>query len=228
MKSQILKHTRGYRGRAFAALALLCMVALLTPSGYAQVYRIVGSDGKVSFSDQPPPIGSGSKAVTANASSAGGAAVASLPFELRQVASKFPVTLYTSESCAPCESGRSMLTSRGIPFTEKTVNTPDDVEALKRLSAARSLPLLTIGSQHLQGFSDAEWTQFLDAAGYPTSSALPPAYRRPAAAPLVLVHTAPVVAPAGPAQPGASTSTKAPDIPVNTPASAGNPAGIRF
>ena len=227
MKRQILRHTPGYRGRAFAALALICMAALLAPSGYAQVYRIVGPDGKVSFSDQPPPLGSGNKAVTANVSSSGGATVASLPFELRQVATKFPVTLYSSDDCLPCGGGRSMLTSRGIPFTEKTVNTFDDVEALKRLSAASSLPLLTIGSQHLKGFSDAEWTQFLDAAGYPPKSALPAAYRRPAATPLVLANTAPIVAPPNSTQPGAPAATRA-DTPVIKSPSAGNPAGIQF
>ena len=228
MKSRTLKYAREHRGRAFALLALLCMATLLTPSGYAQVYRMVGPDGKVSFADQPPPVGSGSKAVTTNVGSSGGATAAGLPFELRQIATKFPVTLYSSESCVPCGSGRSMLTSRGIPYTEKTVNTPEDGEALKRLSGASSLPLLTIGSQHLKGFSDAEWTQFLDAAGYPATSALPAAYRRPAATPLVLANTAPVVAPGGPTQPGTSTATKAADTPHTTPPSAGNPAGIRF
>lgn len=227
MKSQILKHTRGYRGRAFAALALLCMAALLAPSGYAQVYRIVEPDGKVSFSDQPPATGS-PKTAPAKVGSSGEAVAASLPFGLLQVASKFPVTLYTSESCVPCGNGRSMLTSRGIPFTERTVNSLEDAEALKRLSGGSSLPLLTIGSQHLKGFSDAEWTQFLDAAGYPPTSALPAAYRRPAATPLVLINTAPIVAPTGSAQPGAPTATKAADTPVTTPPSAGNPAGIRF
>ncbi len=235
MKTQTLKPapSRLVRlARVYHALALLCLATLLAPSvqGQSQVYRIVGPDGKVSFSDQPPPVGSGSssKSSAANVGTPGSAASAGLPFELRQLAAKFPVTLYTSENCAPCGGGRSMLTSRGIPFAEKTVNTFEDGEALKRLSGASSLPLLTIGSQHLKGFSDAEWTQFLDAAGYPASIALPAAYRRPAATALVLTNTAPVAAPAGAAQAPAPTATQAVDTPINAPASSANPSGIRF
>ncbi|MCY7371844.1 MAG: glutaredoxin family protein [Polaromonas sp.] len=203
--------------------ALVTFAALLASAAQAQVYRIVGADGKVSFSDQPPLAANGAKALATEAGTSG-PVVAALPFGLRQVASKFPVTLYTSDSCGPCDAGRSMLTSRGIPFAERTINTNADSEALKRLSNATSLPLLTIGSQHLKGYSDAEWTQFLDAAGYPPKSSLPSAYRRPEARPLVIAIAPPAAAP--PAAVPAAPKAAAP--PVNAPASPPNPAGIRF
>ena len=38
---------------------------------------------------------------------------------------RFPVTLYTSTNCAPCGAGRTLLASRGIPFSERTVATND-------------------------------------------------------------------------------------------------------
>lgn len=225
MKSQVLTPTCVQAGSALASLALLIMITLLTPTAQAQVYRLVGPDGKVSFSDQPPPVGSASKASAANTGSSSAGPAAGLPFELRQVATKFPVTLFTTENCAPCSAGRSMLTNRGIPFAEKTIATSEDSEALKRLSGAASLPLLTVGSQHLKGYSDAEWTQFLDAAGYPASSALPAAYRRPAATPLVLSKPGPTAA----APPSAEAPPKPAASPVvNAPASPANPAGIRF
>ncbi|MHB1250391.1 MAG: glutaredoxin family protein, partial [Polaromonas sp.] len=186
-----------------AALFILFVVAgmassLFSPLSQAQqVYRSVGTDGKVTFSDQPPPPASNAKVSASTASPAGGAASAALPFELRQVASKYPVTLYTGENCTPCGAGRSMLTSRGIPFTEKTVTSNEDIQALQRLSGDTALPFMTIGSQQLKGFSDAEWTQFLNAAGYPPSSVLPASYRPPAATPLVAVANAPTVPAAG-------------------------------
>lgn len=206
--------------------ALLVLAAsLLSPAVQGQtVYRIVGPDGKVTFSDKPPPPASESKVSEANASSAGASASPGLPFELRQVATKYPVILYTGDNCAPCHAGRSMLTSRGIPFSEKTVTTNEDTEALQRLSGDNSLPFMTIGSQQLKGFSDAEWTQFLNAAGYPTSSALPPSYRRSSAAPLVRVAAAPA-APAASAAPATGTN---PRPAPRTVQPANNPAGIRF
>jgi glutaredoxin len=203
-------------------VALGLVVGLVSLSGLAQgVYRIVGPDGRVSFSDQPQPSAN-ARPVTGNASSAS-ASGAQLPFELRQISSRYPVTLYTSAECAPCNSGRNLLNARGIPYAEKTLSTAEDAEALKRLTGQASLPFLTIGSQQIKGYSDGEWTQFLDAAGYPKQSALPPGYRRAAATPLVAVQAAGTGSTpnTAPAQPAASIE------PPVTPA-ASNPAGIRF
>lgn len=142
------------------------------------------------------------------------------------MATKYPVTLYVGDNCGPCGAGRSMLTSRGIPFAEKTVNSNEDIQALQRLSGDSSLPFMTIGSQQLKGFSDSEWTQFLDAAGYPSSSTLPSSYRRPAATPLVAVAAAPA-----PAVAGATPAPAARPAPAPAPRPApnnDNPAGIKF
>ncbi|WP_395057636.1 DUF4124 domain-containing protein [Polaromonas sp.] len=210
-----------------AVHALLVLAAGLsaTAASAQQVFRIVGPDGKVTFSDKPPPASANTK-VTAAASdsSARAAANNSLPFELRKVAGQYPVTLYTGDNCGPCGSARSLLTTRGVPFTEKTVTTNEDAQALQRVSGESVLPFATIGSQQLKGFSDAEWTQFLDAAGYPKTSVLPASYRQATATPLVTVSAppAPAAARVGAAAPAPAT------IPVIPPTTPDNPAGIRF
>lgn len=204
-----------------AALGLV--LGLVSVAALAQgVYRIVGPDGRVSYSDQPPPAAN-ARPVVSGAPGAAGGASAQLPFELRQVASRYPVVLYTSAECAPCNSGRNLLNARGIPYAERTISTNEDAEALKRLSGQASLPFLTIGSQQIKGYSDSEWTQFLDAAGYPKQSALPSAYRR--AAPTPLVAVAPAAAPA-PATTAQSQPAEASAPSVAPPVT--NPAGIRF
>lgn len=228
MKSEVLKFDARRFMLSSATLAVFAIAALFVTASHAQqVYRIVGQDGKVTFSDQPPPAGNSGKAGTSNVGASNANASAGLPYELRQVSSKYPVTLYTGENCGPCGAGRSMLTSRGIPFAEKTVTTNDDAQALQRVSGDSSLPFLTIGSQQIKGYSDSEWTQFLDAAGYPSSTALPASYRRPAATPLVAVAPAPVATPAGNRAPAAAT--RAPAEPQATPTvTRDNPAGIKF
>ena len=153
------------------------LAAVATGALAQQVYRHVGPDGRVVYSDQPPAANAKPAATGAQAGAPAASSTAGLPFELRQVTQRYPVTLYTSAECAPCDTGRSMLTTRGIPFDERTVKTAQDGEALQRLSGQSSLPLLAIGTQQLKGFSDAEWTQYLDAAGYPKSSQLPAGYR---------------------------------------------------
>jgi glutaredoxin len=187
-----------------------------------QLYRIVGADGKVTYADQPPPAAAKAK-VTTGAGKAGTSAAnnLALPLELRTAAGKFAVTIYTGKDCAPCSTGRTLLIARGIPFTEKTVESNDDIDALRRLTGESSLPVATIGGQMLKGYSEQDWTQYLDAAGYPASSKLPASYRNPA--PVPLVAKAPAPAPVAAAAPAPAPAPEA--APAPAPA---NPAGIRF
>jgi glutaredoxin len=211
--------------RALGLMGLLAATAFSGNDANAQqVYRIVGADGRVTFSDKPPPEAKGKANVApvVSLSGAGSGQTASLPIELREAVNRYPVTLYTAPDCVPCGTGRALLSARGVPFTEKTVTSNEDAEALKRLAGASSVPVLTIGGQQLKGFYEAEWSQFLDAADYPKTSKLPPGYSQPPATPLVVVHQpkAPVRAPVTPA--AAREAAPAPA------AAAQNPAGIRF
>ncbi|MDM0006086.1 glutaredoxin family protein [Variovorax sp. J22G73] len=196
-------------------------MALAAAGAMAQpVYRQVDKNGKVTFSDRAPT------ASTEPASGAqggpGSPANAGLPYEIRQVVQRYPVLLYTGEDCSPCGTARTLLVTRGVPFDERTVKSNEDIEALQRLSGQGSVPLLTIGSQQLKGFSDAEWSQYLDAAGYPKSNNLPAGYRNGLARPLVAQQAAP--APRAPATPATQS---APPAPSSEP-SPSNPAGIKF
>jgi len=226
-----------------AAGAAVLAAASLAPAAQAQqIYRIVGPDGRVTFSDKPP-TDANAKAAPApvvRLPSPGGASA--LPLELREPAGKYPVTLYTGPNCGPCGTGRALLAQRGIPFSERTVSTNEDIEALQRLAGDTSLPFLTIGAQQIKGFSDVEWSQFLDAAGYPRTSVLPPSYRQAAATPLVAVQRPSAAV----AAEGARQASQAPEQPAvvnrrfgttgqnqNAPAAGpaappSNPAGIRF
>lgn len=205
------------------ALLLAAMAVLASQASAQQLYRIVGPDGRVTFSDVPPPPSANAKVTTGRGGSfSESAANTGLPFELRNVVQRFPVTLYTGKDCAPCESGRNLLRNRGVPFTERTIESNEDAESLQRLSGSTSLPFATIGSQQLKGFSDVEWSQFLDAAGYPKTSQLPAGYRNPAPTPLV-ARAAPAAAPAP-----APAAAAAPAAPAPAPSANENPAGIRF
>jgi glutaredoxin len=188
------------------------------------VYRTVAPDGRVTFSDTPPttpgkvtPVTPGSRDTDAQGTG--------LPYELRQIVGKYPVTLYTSAACAPCDDGRNLLRKRGVPFSEKTITTSEDAESLKNLSNSAALPILTVGALQLKGFSSQEWTQYLDAAAYPERSKLAPGYRHPAATPLVAVQApaVPATTSGSPAESQAKPAVAAPPR-VNT----SNPAGIVF
>ena len=177
------------------------------------------------------PTTSASTTVAGNAAAA---AQAALPFQLRGVVARFPVTLYSTADCAPCASARSLLLQRGVPFTERSVASDDDIAALQRLTGGRSLPALTIGAQALRGLQEGEWQSLLDLAGYPRDSRLPRGWSPAPARPLVAANSAP----SGPSRPGGSDSisiTGAPPLsavdsapPAPAAASPAASAGIRF
>ena len=210
-------------------LATLAIAALLCGVGaQAQMYRTVGPDGRVTYTDRPPAADAQGMTDLGGGSGIGGAA---LPYELAQVVRQYPVTLYTSHECSGCDRGRSLLKKRGVPFTEKTVSTAADNRELEKLTGARALPVLTIGGQRLGGFSENDWTEYLTAAGYPAESKLPHGYRNPAPTPLsnekqptpkeIAASTAAAAAPK-------PKTVTAPEPSIAPPVTSDNPAGLRF
>lgn len=198
---------------ALFAAALAGALALAAPSAHA-LFKVVGPDGRVTYTDRPPPASDG-RVVPVNRET-GSASDPALPFALRQVATRFPVTLYTAVNCEPCTLARQLLSRRGIPFAERVADTREDREAWERIVGGPEAPALRVGGQMLRGFNPVNWDETLDVAGYPRQSQLPASYQAPAAVPLVdrrpaTPNPAPPSLPAAPAQDTGS-----------------NPGGIRF
>jgi len=162
------------------AAGLLVMSALLLCGPAQALYKVVGPDGKVTYTDRIPSPTDG-KVTPLNASGNSVADTGALPFELRQVSLRYPVTLYSIADCAPCDSARALLRQRGVPHAERLIVTEEDAEALQRLAGTRDVPTLTIGQQPLRGLSAESWNAYLDSAGYPRESRLPAGYQFPTA-----------------------------------------------
>jgi glutaredoxin len=206
------------RSTTLSHLLALSALAATVPLAHAQ-YKVVDSDGKVTYTDRAP--NSTEARVTAlGARGPADAVEPDLPYELRQAATKYPVTLYTTTGvCDACSAGRQLLRQRGIPFTERQAVTSEDVDALEKLSGGRDAPTLTIGSQVVRGLAHDTWNQYLDAAGYPRESKLPPGYQQRPVASIAERREQPVARSS--AQPAARPSAP---FPTNAPA----PSGIRF
>jgi len=156
------------------SIAGLATCLLATTSVYAQLYKSIGPNGKITYSDTPPKSGTViDKASLANYSDSD---VSELPYELAQAKKDSPVTLYTSSKCIPCDDGRKLLNTRGVPFSEKTVSSNDDIARLKEVGGETQLPLLLIGRSKESGFEAGAWNAALSAAGYPPNNQLPKSY----------------------------------------------------
>ncbi len=187
--------------------AAVCAAACLAAGPSLALYKVVGPDGKVTYTDRAPTSSEGrvsplnSRAVAVEAEPA-------MPAELRQALSRYPVTLYTiAGSCEPCDAARALLRTRGVPYAERQVVSAEDGDAFQKLTGGRDAPVLAIGTQQLRGLSPDTWNSYLDSAGYPRESKLPPGYAFASPSPLTERREAPArqaptaAAPAEPAPP---------------------------
>ncbi|MGL4573707.1 MAG: glutaredoxin family protein [Burkholderiaceae bacterium] len=173
----------------------LALALLLACTAAVGQYKVVGPDGKVTYTDQPPTDGK-SKVQPFRAGGSANDPDVVLPFATAQAARNFPVTLYTQEGCGPCDTGRTLLRARGIPFEEKTISSQADLDAFKAINRDGQLPLLTVGREQLAGYEAGRWNSALSTAGYPANTTLPNGYTPKKSALVSAPATAAAAAPA--------------------------------
>jgi glutaredoxin len=157
---------------ATLTVALIAACAFHAADAQTNLYRWVDKNGKVHFSDQPPPVNE-SKNVQQKRVQGNVIEIDKLPFATRDAMKKNPVTLYTSAQCTDlCAQSRTLLTNRGIPYTEKVVDKDPKIQAeLTKVAGEMSVPALTIGGNTIKGLDTAQWNNGLDSAGYPRTNA---------------------------------------------------------
>jgi glutaredoxin len=223
------RHTTIYRMMApmnssvpFLRLAAAFLVLGGASLGALAQYKVVGPDGSVTYTDKPPPASmaraaNGSGGMQSPDASGGNGGGGALPYATRQATSRYPVTLYAAKACGACDSARQWLRGHAVPFNEYSLDNNADMVQLRQRFGDLTLPVVTIGSQTLKGFSTADLQSYTDAAGYPKGASLGN-YRWPAAVPL---------APVAVAAPATSASTPAPSVPsVSLPPP--SKSGIQF
>ncbi len=147
---------------------LLAALLLAGGSALAQTYRWTDANGKTVFSDTPPPLKQRDAAKVSNSTATPDDG---LPYATRKAAEAFPVILYTSPDCgADCQQARELLLNRGIPFTEKAVQTKAEIDDLQRVFGDQVVPAIKVGNQRQQGFLASNYNSLLDLAGYPRSN----------------------------------------------------------
>ncbi|HSJ99319.1 MAG TPA: glutaredoxin family protein [Myxococcota bacterium] len=150
--------------RRAALLALAC--ASLAAAAQTNVYRWVDQDGKVHFSDAPPP--KDARGATSRLMGGGQPGEGQVPYATQVAARLHPVTLYTSTDCGElCGQARALLAQRGVPYRERNAQAnPADAEALQKVAGGLQVPVLLVGADRLKGFDESSWQAALDGAGY--------------------------------------------------------------
>jgi len=189
---------------SIAGLALIAICGSgLAIAQVQQVYRYVDPEGRVVYSDKPPPP----NARDAQAKRIGRNTIetSNLSYTSALAEERFPVTLYTFGCGTICDTASALLNKRGVPHTVVDVGQGDGADKLKRLTGGLDAPALQVGDQFTTGFNENRWQSMLTDAGYPQTPAPrtapvgrapspPPA---PAAAPNAAVEAPPSPSPKG-------------------------------
>lgn len=157
----------------------IVMFACAAGTAGAQLYKWVDKDGKVTYSDVPPP----KEAKDVRQKGFGDNVTPSddLPFSVKDAMKRNPVTLYANACGEPCDKARALLAARGVPFTDRNPETDQSAkDALQEAAGGLSVPTLVIGGRVIKGFADSEWQDALTSSGYPRTN---PGIRAKPAAP---------------------------------------------
>ena len=179
----------------------IAALAALSALAHAQtLYRYLDANGRVVYSDQPPPTTA--RDVQPKRLPENIIETDPVPLATRQAAARFPLTLYTFD-CGVCREAQAMLAKRGVPYETVVITEEKGAERLKALTGQQSGPVLQVGNkQVIQGYNEERWQAVLDEAGYPKNA--PPA-RAAAAAPAAAAPAA--AAPAAAAPPASEAAT---------------------
>ncbi len=146
---------------SFFCLALLAAV----PSLAQTLYKSVGPDGRVVYSDQPPADGKVQKTMTFEnlpSTTLPAATAAYLEQQLKKLrtSSYTPsapatsgVVLYSADWCGYCKKAKAYLGEKGIGYREVNIDTPDGMTAFAQEGGGKGVPLLVADGQRVRGFS---------------------------------------------------------------------------
>ncbi len=148
-------------------LVFLLALTLSTMSFGQSVYRWVDKDGKVFYSDQPPPLDAKSSQQKRLGS---GITIDEdqTPYAVQIAVKKNPVVAYLTNCGELCDSARALLAKRGIPYTARDPeNNVNDAAELRKQIGGLQVPVLMVGETQVKGYEESNWNSALDAAGYP-------------------------------------------------------------
>jgi glutaredoxin len=151
----------------------MLVLGLIVVAAQADTYRWEDANGKIHYSDTPPPPNA--RNVELKKITGGKPDELPLPYTLQQAVKNFPVTLFTSDCGDACTRARQVLVKRGIPYTEIDAKEHTGQEELHKLvGPTLQVPVLKIGQRVLKGIEEGQWNTALDIAGYPSTAMIPP------------------------------------------------------
>ncbi len=136
----------------------ICFLLLLGNSHgiHAEVYKIIGADGRISYTDKPPESTSGEKTEKLKLQTyAGDPVVSSSNSAVKRV------VIISAEWCGVCTRAKAYMRSHKIDFEEWDIDKSNFARAKMKEHGAKGVPLILVGKQKMVGFSEATLEEML-------------------------------------------------------------------
>jgi glutaredoxin len=155
------------KGAAMRNAIVMLVLALLACAAQAQqIYRWVDANGRVQYSADKPPAGAEAKVVQQRVNSVGGNASAAAKAPVAGSKAKPPVKMYATDWCPYCRQAREYFSRNGIAYSELDIEKSQSAKSEYQSIGGRGVPVILVGEQRMNGFSEPRMAQMLKAAGY--------------------------------------------------------------
>ena len=150
------------------AFRLLLAVLLIGPlSAGAEIYKWTDAQGRLHYSDKPPP-GAKAKPVRVMINSIEGPATVTTlrSAPATKAREKEKVRIFTAVWCGYCKRAKAHLAEKGVPYEELDVETSEQGRNEFSRLGGRGVPLILVGSQRMDGFDARGLDAMLAGAGW--------------------------------------------------------------
>lgn len=138
---------------------LLLVFSLFAQPAQAEIYKVIGADGKVSYTDKNP------QSAAAKTEKLKVQAYAGAPSAASPNATARKVTLLSAQWCGACRQAKAYMNSRKIAFEEWDIDRSDYARSKMRELGANGVPVILVGKQAMVGFSAERLDAMLKNAG---------------------------------------------------------------
>ncbi len=129
------------------------------------VYRSVGPDGKVTYSQRPPPDGKIDKTLVFQNLPSTPLPESTLRYRAELMKSmnkkiaegakpyRGPAVFFMAQWCGYCKQAKRYLAEKGIAYREYDIDTAEGMRAFVEAGETRGVPVMFANGQRVQGFS---------------------------------------------------------------------------
>ena len=142
------------------------MLLACIPAADAQtIYRWVDSNGRVQYTDKPP-AGVKASPVESRINSYSGTPTVTGAASASAGGTQPEIKMYSTDWCGYCKQARAYFAANRVRYTELDVEKVPAARAEYQRMGARGVPVILVGEQRMNGYSEERLAAMLKAAGY--------------------------------------------------------------